>query len=172
MPYHKSYKPYRRNYSSNKKKWSPIYKDVTPTQIAISAGQINGSFFTVASNSSENAVASPVPTVIKIKHIKCAMDFKTDSTNLSNGFCCFLYCPQGITASSAVVLAHPEWMLAWRSIPNNVAASHQTIMLNSSLSRNLNSGDSLVCFFSFLNYGGGDVLVSVTGRATAVVRNN
>lgn len=138
----------------------------------IPAGQINGSFFTVASNSSENTVQAPVPTVIKIKHIKCAMDFKTDTTALSNGFCCFLYCPQGITASSAVVLAHPEWMLAWRSIPNDVAASHQTIMLKSNLSRNLNSGDSVVCWFSFLNYGGGDVVVSVTGRATAVVRNN
>ena len=172
MPYHKSYKPYRRNYSSNKKKWSPIYKDVTPTQMNIAAGQINGSFFTVASNSSENAVQAPVPTVIKIKHIKCAMDFKTDSTAVSNGFVCFLYCPQGITASPAVVLAHPEWILAWRSVPNDVSATHQTIMLKSTLSRNLNSGDSVVCWFSFLAYGGSDVMVSVSGRATAVVRNN
>jgi len=172
MPYRKSYKPYRRNYSSNKKKWSPIYKDVTPTQITISAGQINGSFFTIASNSSENTVQSPVPTVIKIKHIKCAMDFKTDSTAVSNGFVCFLYCPQGITASSAVVLAHPEWMLAWRNIPNDVSASHQTIMLKTSLSRNLNSGDSIVLYFSFFNTTAGAIGVTYYARTSCVVRNN
>ena len=84
------------------------------------------------------------------------------------------------------LMKHPPWellelikqwgdrysFLAWRSVPNDVSATHQTIMLKSTLSRNLNSGDSVVCWFSFLAYGGSDVMVSVSGRATAVVRNN
>ena len=168
----RSYKPYKSNYRSyaGKKKWAPVMRNVVSTSYTIANETTDGTFFTLVSNSVETS--NPTPTIIKAKHLKVSVDFVFDSTVLSNGFCCLIYVPQGITPTAGLPILHPEWMLAWRNIPNDVTAHHHNIMLQSSMCRNLNSGDSIVCYFSFNNLALGPTALNFTGRYSAVVRNN
>ena len=168
----RSYKPYKSNYRSyaGKKKWAPIMRNVVATQYTIGGEATDGTFFTLVSNSAEGS--SPTPTIIKAKHMKLSLDVVFDSTVLCNGFCCVTYVPQGITPTAGLPVLHPEWILAWRNIPNDVTAHHHNIMLQSSMCRNLNSGDSIVCYFSFNNVAQGPTSFSFTGRYSCVVRNN
>jgi len=170
MAYRKSYKPYRKNYGSNKKKWSPIMRDVPFTNYVISNNTTDGGFATMVSNSSETS--TPTPTILKVKHCKISVDFKFDASVLNNGFCCVMFVPQSITPTAGLPILHPEWILAWRNIPNEVDATHHQIMLQSTMSRNLNSGDSIVLLFSFYNSTGSPTSFSVTARHSCVVRNN
>lgn len=166
------YKPYKRNYRSysNKKKWSPLMKDVPNTSYVIQPTTVDGTYFTLVANSAESAV--PTPTIIKVKHLKVSLDVLCDATVLNNGFCALVYLPQGYAFSAALPILHPEWILGWRNIPNDVSATHHNIMLNSSLSRNLNSGDSIICMFTFSNTAAGPTTFGFTARYSGVVRNN
>lgn len=170
MPYRKSYKPYRRNYYSNKKKWAPLMRDIPLTNYSIPANATDGSYITIVDNSTE--ASTPTPTIIKCKNLKVSLDVAFDATVLNNGFVCIIYCPQGITPVAGMAILHPEWVMAWRNIPNDVSASHHNVMLQTSLSRNLNSGDRIVIHFTFYNAAGGPTNLSFTGRYSGVVRNN
>ena len=168
----RNYKPYKSNYRSyaGKKKWAPLMNDIVPTDYSISPQQIGGTFVTLVSNSLETAV--PTPTILKAKHLKVALDFKFDATVLSAGFCALLYVPQGYAITSGICNSHPEWILAWRNIPNVVSATHHDIMLSSSMCRNLNSGDKIIVYFSFYNAAPGPTTMNISGKFSGVVRNN
>ena len=100
------------------------------------------------------------------------VDFAFDATVLNNGFCCFLYVPQGVVINSGLPVLHPEWIMAWRNIPNDVSSTHHPIMLSSSMSRNLQSGDSIVLLFSFYNAATGPTSLRISARHSCVLRNN
>ena len=170
MPYKKNYKPYRNNYYSNKKKWSPFIYDITPTNFSIGPQTLDGSFVTLVSNAVETNV--PTPTVLKVKHLKVALDFKFDASVLSAGFCCIMYIPQGLTPSATLVTQHPEWLMGWKNIRNDLSATHHEQVITTPLTRNLNSGDKVVCYFSFYNAATGPTTFNVTGKFSGVVRNN
>ena len=167
-----SYKPYKRNYRSysNKKKWAPVLRDIPATQYPIGPTSTEATYFTCVENSAETA--TPTPTIIKVKHLKLSLDILADATVLNNGFCALIYLPQGYTFNAGLPIQHPEWILGWRNIPNVVSATHHNIMLNSSLSRNLNSGDKVICMFSFYNSATGPTTFGFTARYSCVVRNN
>ena len=170
MHYRKNYKPYKTYYGAGKKKWAPFMRDVLPTQASIPAETTDGTYFTVVSNSPETA--TPTSTILKVKHLKVSLDCVFDSTLLNNGFCCLLFVPQGITPSAGMPILHPEWMLAWKNISNNAAATHHQVMISTSLCRNLNSGDSIVLYLSFRNQSLGPINFYFTSRFSGVVRNN
>ena len=94
--------PYRRNYRSysNKKKWAPIMRDILPTQVSIPANATDGAYYTLVANANETTI--PTSTILKVKHLKVSLDCVFDSTYLSNGFCCIMYVPQGITPSAGI----------------------------------------------------------------------
>ena len=145
-------------------------RDIVATNSNIPGESTNGSFATLIDNASENSI--PTPTILKVKHLKVSLDCYFDSTVLHNGFVCMIFCPQGITPAPGMAILHPEWVMAWRNIPNDANVSHHSIMLQSSLTRNLNSGDKIYLQFTFFNASQNDTIVAFTGRYSGVVRNN
>ena len=171
MPYQSYRKNYKKNYGNlQKKKWASMMKDIPLSNVVIDPNATGGSYITMVANSAETAV--PTPTILKVKHAKLSLDFVFDATVLNNGFCCFLYVPQGVVINSGLPVLHPEWIMAWRNIPNDVSSTHHPIMLSSSMSRNLNSGDSIVLLFSFYNSAVSPTSLRISARHSCVLRNN
>ena len=164
------YRSYKKNYSSNKKKWASYLKDVTPATVTIPAESVSGGAATLVVNAAQDA--TPTPTIIKVKHCKLAFDFQT-SAFFKQGFCCICFIPQGVTPSYLTPIQHPEWILAWRGIETGSdGLLGNLINLSSSLSRNLNSGDSICIIWSGYNAGTGGIGVTTYARFSCVVRNN
>ena len=65
------YRSYKKNYSSNKKKWASYLEDVTPSNTQIPAQSVSGGAATLVVNSGQDA--TPTPTIIKVKH--CRINF-------------------------------------------------------------------------------------------------
>lgn len=165
------YKPYKRNYSSNKKKWASFMKDIPSTNVTIPGQSTGGAVATIVSNSSDTAV--PTPTIIKVKHIRVAFDFTSAQYYFNGGFLCILFVPQGITPDAGTPLLHPEWVMAWKGIELDAQTpAGKQVMISTSLSRNLNSGDSIVMLWSARNTTAGEIGVTYYARTSCVVRNN
>ena len=141
-----------------------------PKTLAPMAPGTSGSYGTIVSNSNESA--TPTPTILKVKHLRVAADLYVDTTALSGGFVCLLYLPQGIVPDANTALLHPEWVLTWKGIQVNSATSHNLMQFSSNLARNLNSGDSIVLYFSFFNGTGTSIPISFQARCSCVVRTN
>ena len=113
----------------------------------------------------------PTPTILKVKHLR-VVDLYMESTALNGGFVCLMYLPQGIIPGANTFLLHPEWVLCWKGIQNNSSTGHNLVQFSSSLSRNLNSGDSIVLYFSFFNPLENNIPITFEARCSCVVRNN
>ena len=163
------YKNYRKNYSSNKQKWASFMKEIPKTTVPVTPGT-SGSYGTIVSNANEGA--TPTPTILKVKHLRVAADLNIQSTMLNGGFACIMYLPQGTVPGANTALLHPEWVLSWKGIQVNSATGHNLIQFTSSLSRNLNSGDSIVVYFSFFNSLENNIPITFQARCSCVVRNN
>ena len=83
-----------------------------------------------------------------------------------------MYLPQGITPDANTALLHPEWVLTWKGIQTSSATGHNLIQFTSSLCRNLNSGDSIIMYFSFFNGTSSNVPITFEARCSCVVRTN
>ena len=163
--------PYRRNYRSysNKQKWASFMKEIPKTTVPIAPGT-SGSYATIVANSNEGA--TPTPTILKVKHLRVAADLYIESTTLNGGFVCLMYLPQGIIPDANTALLHPEWVLTWKGIQVNSATGHNLMQFSSNLARNLNSGDSIVLYFSFFNPSEVLIPISFQARCSCVVRKN
>ena len=146
-----------------------VYERDTKTIVQMVPGTA-GSFGTIVSNANESA--TPTPTILKVKHLRVAADLYVDSTALNGGFVCLLYLPQGIVPDANTALLHPEWVLTWKGIQTSSATGHNLVQFSSSLSRNLNSGDSIVLYFSFFNGTSTQVPITFEARCSCVVRKN
>ena len=144
-------------------------KEIPKTIVQMVPGTA-GSFGTIVANSNEGA--TPTPTILKIKHLRVAADLYVDTTALNGGFVCLLYLPQGITPDANTALLHPEWVLTWKGIQMNSSTGHNLVQFSSSLARNLNSGDSIVLYFSFFNGTSTQVPITFEARCSCVVRTN
>ena len=150
-------------------------REILPATVNVPAGQQAFSYATIAANKSDTPGTPPTPTVIKVKHIKAVFDCNAGSVALNNGFVCVLYVPEGITITANSPIAHPEWIMAWRGFEltyqtNNVLGNQ--VQLNSNLSRNLNSGDSIILFCSIQNPTEVGHNFFWHTRFSCVVRNN
>ena len=78
-----------------------------------------------------------------------------------------------ITPDAGTPLLHPEWIMAWKGIELDAQTpAGKQVMLSSNLSRNLNSGDSIVLLWSARNTTEGAIGVTYYARTSCVVRNN
>ena len=175
MPYRKSYRPYRRNYGSNKKKWASFMKEIPNNQINVTAGTIGGAWSALVTNSTETA--TPTPTIVKAKHLKCVFDIFATAGKLINGAVYLIYVPQGYTPSVDLPVQHPEWIMAWRGLEIEAITTStgggKQVQMSSSMSRNLNSGDAIYVLFHITNVPGAvEAVVNYHGRISCVVRNN
>ena len=167
--------PYRRNYRSTfkKQKWAPFMKEIQPVTVPCPQTGTTFAFATIVANSSETSL--PTPTILKVKHIKAVFDCNAGSTALTNGFLCICYIPQGIAPTAAVPLLHPEWIMAWRGFELEYQSNQvlgKQVQISSNLSRNLNSGDTIVLLWSIFNPSNVDVNLIYHTRFACVVRNN
>ena len=174
MPYQNYRKNYKKNYGSlNKQKWAPYMKEIQPVTVPIPASGTNYAFATIVANSSETS--TPTPTIIKVKHLKATFDTTAGTSVLTNGFVCFLYVPQGMTINAGTPILHPEWIMAWRGFELEYQSNSvlgKQVQLSSNMSRNLNSGDSVVLFWSIFNPSTVDANLLYHTRFSCVVRNN
>lgn len=143
-----------------KKKWASGIKTINYSISPNSedpAGKIP--WTTLVSNSLQTA--APTPTIVKAGNFKVNADINltlnasTTSTLHLVAFVVFM--PEGISPSDNqtfgnLIVAHPEYIMAWKQIDSERVQSTQGITLyntqrvtfSSRLKRNLNSGDSIV----------------------------
>jgi len=146
-------------------------KEIPNASINIATGTNGGAWVPLVTNSVETA--TPTPTIVKAKHLKCIFDIYATAGKLINGAVYLIYVPQGYTPSIDLPIQHPEWIMAWRGIETSAEGLQGTLVnLSSSLSRNLNSGDSICYIWSGYNAGSGGIGVTTYARFSCVVRNN
>ena len=128
-------------------------------------------------NSAESA--TPTPTIIKCKHFKASIDtYVSAASALNTGpiVCYIMYVPQGYTLAVTTPVDHPEWVLSWRAVDVSMASTlvtfHNNITMSSSLSRNLNSGDSVKLLVVANNISATPFQVNALVHFSCVVRNN
>lgn len=148
---------YRRRYTRvvrPKKKWGSNIKSFTLSQNP--AGTNGILHVTLAENSAQSS--NPTPIIVKTGNFKIQGDCYTEiggSPQIAapvEAVVYVLYLPEGIAVTTysqaeAVVQAHPEWIIAWKFVSNNVVypttpttGENQSFTFSSRLKRNMNSG--------------------------------
>ena len=129
-------------------------------------------------NSAESA--TPTPTIIKTKHFKMSVDtyVQAGSAIIIGPIVAYImYVPQGYTLATTTPIDHPEWVLAWRTIDTSASnvnnGYHNSVTMSSSLSRNLNSGDTIKVVFIATNVASiSTYTLNALCHFSCVVRNN
>ena len=129
-------------------------------------------------NSAETA--TPTPTIIKAKHFKMSVDtYVNAGATIAIGpiVAYIMYVPQGYTLTTNTPVDHPEWVLTWRTIDTSNSSIntgyHATVSMSSSLSRNLNSGDSIKIVLIANNVSSTNTFtLNCIAHFSCVVRNN
>ena len=179
MPSRRSYRPYRRNYGSNKKKWASFLKAATIPEVTVVPGSSSFAAVDFVVNSAQTA--TPTPTIIKAKHFKLSIDMHVKASITANVIgpivCYLMYIPQGYTLATTTPTDHPEWVITWRSVDTTgVTAGTPThsdrISMSSSLSRNLNSGDTIKLVVISSNVADSNFIAVGYAHFSCVVRNN
>lgn len=127
------------------RKWSPVYERFN---LLTEVNPSTGSYFSASDlcANSINTSAGPTATVIKCGNFKVWFDMTTNlaSTAPVHGRAFIMFVPQNVTVDANLPLAHPEWIMAWRSLDIAASNSLQAVSLQSKLKRNLNSGDRVI----------------------------
>ena len=90
----------------------------------------------------------------------------------SGGFLCIMFVPTGITLRCWYSIVAPRMDYGLKGIELDAQPSRKQVMLSSNLSRNLNSGDSIVLLWSARNTTEGAIGVTYYALTSCVVRNN
>lgn len=170
----------RRTYVA-RRKWSPTLIQTQQQTAAIP--DTNGySTVTLCANASNQGTNVPVSTIIKVKNFKVVLDIVSLSSNASsstirNNFYAIMFVPQGFTVTANIPQEHPEWIMVWRTVDvgrpaTDGAPTSPNIQMSSRLTRNLNSGDSIVLFHSYYNSSSASANISTTAIVSFVTCNN
>lgn len=147
---------YRRRYRTivraPKKKWATNIVNFNDTTAGSATAQFGA--IKLAENSSQSS--RPTPVIVKVGNFKVQGDvFVAAGSNAAQTEISMyvIYVPEGINLPDAatsrnLILAHPEWVLAWKFVSSNIATAgiptnDQSFTFSSRLKRNLNSGDSI-----------------------------
>lgn len=139
---------YRRYGNFKRRKWSPVFVSATANLTPPS----NFNFVPLAQNTANVGTNAPISTIIKVKNFKVVADIiatrdtSTPPAGASPSLVfSIMFVPQGYAITQTLMVDHPEWIMAWRAIDY---ATTNTVQVSSRLSRNLNSGDQVVLFFT------------------------
>lgn len=130
-------------------KWSPSTTSQAVQMPAAAANADTHTLWALASNAAVNG--SVVPPVLKVRHMKVKLTFpqQTDVMAEARGAyqAYIMFQPQGVTLTGDAPNLHPEWILAMTTFG---LSSSQAINISMSptLSRNLNTGDSIQLLIS------------------------
>lgn len=135
-----------------KAKWNSVmtYFSLGCDQLAVPErpDEIHANCEVVIRNGDATAGVNSTTThpVIKVRHIKAQLVFPVDNPLFWHralvGFC---FVPQGYEFADSTIQYHPEWVMCSKPVFTEAATS-TAITVSSPLSRNLNSGDSIVFF--------------------------
>lgn len=150
------YTRYRPRPYGKRRKWSPtLLQGVSTLSIPASSSQaLTGFTSTVlCGNSANSGTTTPVSTIIKVKNFKVVCDITVTQNTIRNLFFAIMFLPQGFTPTVTTPQEHPEWVMVWRTVDATSAGEQRAqgipnIQLSSRLTRNLNSGDSIVLYQS------------------------
>lgn len=151
-------KRYRRVKTvARKAKWNSVmtYFDVHIPELAFTpnSADFQANSVTVISNGPTDAGVHSTTThpVIKVRHLKAQVSVPiVNALHWNRALVGFCYLPQGYTFNNQTIQYHPEWVMCSKP----VFAQSGTVAVatvSSPLSRNLNSGDSIVFFCTRIN---------------------
>lgn len=135
-----------------KAKWNTVmtYFAIGMDQLAVpqQADEIHQNHEIIIRNGDAAAGVSSTTThpIIKVRHLKAQLTIPIQNSLFWHrtlvGFC---FVPQGYEFSETTIQYHPEWVLCSKPVFAETGAS-SSVTVSSPLSRNLNSGDSIVFF--------------------------
>lgn len=150
---------YRRRYvrRAPRAKWNPIFNDLSvgfSKQPSVAYTNVTANIvtnelpFQLTDNAKlMNGYPAAAP-ILKVRHpsITMIIPYTTNSAYATHVELFMMFVPQGVEITEALIVAHPEWIMARRVIPIVQGATTFTSM-KSPLSRNLNSGDKIAVAF-------------------------
>lgn len=164
----------------SRRKWSPtlIQGNFTLTAGANPTGSTAFHTYVLCANSANQGTNVPVSTIIKVKNFKVVFDITSTSNSFRNNFYAIMFLPQGFVATANTPQEHPEWIMVWRTIDTTSASSPayasgiRNFQMSSRLTRNLNSGDSIILYQYAVNPTSGEASISTGFFASFVTCNN
>lgn len=148
------------------KKWSPV---LVPLSQTVPVPNDTATYVYMSHDicaNSNNTNQAPTATVIKCGNVKASFDMWKSSNFLGLAEVYIMFRPQGMTVDASYCVAHPEYIMAWRTF--DVINDNQSITIQSRLKRNLNSGDSIICYVRYKNSAAAAGQLNITGIASYV----
>ena len=161
------FRRYRKYSRRNRNRWSSNIQELGTTTIQSTQLGANSYHFTLAFNPTQiNTAVSQLYTV-KNFEVTFAIDLVSTSdviTDLEDVTAYIMFVPQGMYVTPDYNLQHPEYIMAYKflgSPMNDITSSQaQPTKVRTRLSRNLNTGDSVILFIKY-----NDTRSSQTGTA-------
>lgn len=156
-------------------KWSPIFANETQPIQATPATNHTEISYTLAKNATTNEHV--VPPVLKIRHVKTKIIVPAvaiDEINCHTDYKAYiLFVPQSHAVTYETPSQHPEWVMATTTFGLQ-HTSTTSISMSSPVSRNLNTGDSIILLLSRHNHATNVAAstFSITLSYTYVARTN
>lgn len=148
------------------KKWSPVLVPLS------GSGQVpnNTTEYTFFNHdiciNSTNSNQAPTATVIKCGNVKASFDMWKSANFIGLAEVYIMFKPQGMTVDASYCVAHPEYIMCWRTF--DVINDNQSVTIQSRLKRNLNSGDSIIVFIRYRSSVAAAGTLYITGLASYV----
>lgn len=161
------YRRYRRRVT----RWSPNIQEILTTQLVPSTEGINSTTYTLAFNPTQTNTAVSQLYTVKRFNISFVFEGSTTSQNYEDICAYVMYVPQGMNVTTDYNLQHPEYIMASKFIGSPYTDLHsagqqfQPHRISTSLSRKLNTGDSVVLFIKYNVQGQPTAELTISGIA-------
>lgn len=133
-------------------KWSPLYLSETKPMGNTNPSDHTEITYTLAKNATTDQHI--VPPVLKVRHVKVKIHLPAvalEEINCHTGYKAYvLFVPQAHEVTHETPTQHPEWVMATTSFGLQ-HTSTTSISLSSPVSRNLNTGDSIILLVARFN---------------------
>lgn len=133
-------------------KWSPMYLSESKAMPLTAQSDHTEITYTLAKNATTDQHI--VPPVLKVRHVKVKLHLPAvdiNEINCHTGYRAYvLFVPQAHEVTHETPTQHPEWVMATTSFGLQHTAI-SSISLTSPVSRNLNTGDSIVLLLARFN---------------------
>lgn len=154
------YRRYRRRRSG---RWSSNISTIRDQLANVPSGD-GGSWITLAQNPVQTL--SSVSQNFTVKNIEIAAQLEVSTTgnphNIENIEYYIMYLPEGYPQELDLPNRHPEWIMAYKYIGTGIGAAALTTSnaqvprIRTRLARKLNTGDSIIFLYRFINANSSD----------------
>lgn len=164
------YRRYRKYSRRKHAKWSSNIQRISENYPGVPSG-VQGNSITICQNPFQNTQTVSQTFTVKNVEIAAQLELFNLSTpaNVDNVEYYILYVPQGYGISVDLPFEHPEWIMAYKFIGTGLSttsltdSNSQVPKIKTRLSRNLNTGDSIIFLYTFNNKNNDNVNVKING---------